>query len=275
MFFLYFGNRQLFYLGELLFMAIILIYDEAPQDRMLWRQAFESQGHEVRTFLDCVDLEASPIQTRPDVLFMSLRSDFVEEIQQALKTITLAKKQLAFVVVALDRGSSELETKLFSAGVLDVFYRDSVKTEEIVCRISRLLHLRPHADEQAHGDSKKIALINQASAVRFRLQNFFSLKGYKVLTGEPDREALEMVLREQPPVMIIDIQTPKGDGLEYLKELIQIHPEGMCLVTSSLQDAVIARRALKLGAQSYLLKPLNLQYLELAVVDQGSSPLDL
>ncbi len=249
-------------------MAIILIYDEVPQDRMLWRQTFESQGHEVRTFLDPSDLEASPIQQSPDVLFMSLRSDFTEEIQQALKTIAVAKCHLAFVVVALDRGTADLESRFFSAGVLEVFFRDTLKAEEIVHRTSRLLHIRSHADEQPNRASKKIALINQQSAVRFRLENFFSLKGYKVFVGEPDRAGLEMILREQPSVILIDIQMPGGDGLDYLKDLIQVYPSGMFLVTSALQDAVIARRALKLGAQAYLLKPLNLQYLELAVIDQ-------
>jgi len=43
--------------------------------------------------------------------------------------------------------------------------------------------------------------------------------GYRILTARNGREALEVALREQPALIVMDVTMPEMDGLEALRQL--------------------------------------------------------
>jgi DNA-binding response OmpR family regulator len=87
--------------------------------------------------------------------------------------------------------------------------------------------------------------------------------GYRVLRASDGEEALELALREQPALAVLDITMPKLDGLEVTRQL-RARPETaelpVILLTARVQEADVAG-GLDAGATDYLKKPFSPQEL--------------
>jgi DNA-binding NarL/FixJ family response regulator len=67
-------------------------------------------------------------------------------------------------------------------------------------------------------------------------------------------EALEIIAREIPDMVLLDISLGAQSGLELLKSLHASHPQIRTLVVSIHDEAVYAERALRANARGYLMK---------------------
>ncbi len=94
------------------------------------------------------------------------------------------------------------------------------------------------------------------------LQEFLRAKGYEVLTAGDGVEALRKVKEERPQAILLDIKMPEMDGLEVLRRLREIDKEVGVIITTVANEQEIAREAMGLGAFDYIVKPLDLDYLE-------------
>jgi DNA-binding response OmpR family regulator len=87
--------------------------------------------------------------------------------------------------------------------------------------------------------------------------------GYRVLRASDGREALDLALREQPDLAVLDITMPKLDGLEVTRSL-RAHDETsempVILLTARVQDDDVAK-GLDAGATDYVKKPFSPQEL--------------
>ena len=94
------------------------------------------------------------------------------------------------------------------------------------------------------------------------LQEFLRAKGYEVLTAGDGVEALRKVKEERPHVILLDVKMPEMDGLEVLRRLREIDREVGVIMITVMDEQEIAREAMALGAFDYIVKPLDLDYLE-------------
>ncbi len=94
------------------------------------------------------------------------------------------------------------------------------------------------------------------------LQEFLRAKGYEVLTAGDGVEALRKVKEERPHVILLDVKMPEMDGLEVLRRLREIDREVGVIMITAVDEQEIAREAMALGAFDYIVKPLDLDYLE-------------
>lgn len=75
--------------------------------------------------------------------------------------------------------------------------------------------------------------------------------------AQTGREAVQMVERLQPDVVLMDIYMPDGDGLQATKEIRQRFPRvSVVMLTSSESDEHLYE-AVQMGAAGYLLKSLD------------------
>lgn len=79
------------------------------------------------------------------------------------------------------------------------------------------------------------------------------------IVGEAENglEALEVVEKTLPDLVIADIKMPFMDGMTLTKELHERFPTIKVIILSGFDDFEYAREALKLGVMRYILKPIN------------------
>lgn len=67
-------------------------------------------------------------------------------------------------------------------------------------------------------------------------------------------EAISLVEKSGPDIVVTDISLPAGNGLELIKHLQARHPELPVLVLSLHDESVYAGRVLRAGARGYIMK---------------------
>lgn len=102
------------------------------------------------------------------------------------------------------------------------------------------------------------------------LQNYLRLllevDRYQVEIAGNGEEALRrMSDGSAPRVVLLDMQMPGMDGLETLRILRRLHPAAKVIMCSGVDDPEKIRQALSLGAQAYLVKPVQHLYLSAAI----------
>jgi len=94
------------------------------------------------------------------------------------------------------------------------------------------------------------------------LEEFLTSKGYEVVTASNGEEALRKVKEERPHLILLDVRMPGMNGLDVLRQVRQFDQEVGVIMVTAVNEEETGREALKLGAFDYIVKPLNLEYLE-------------
>jgi DNA-binding response OmpR family regulator len=91
--------------------------------------------------------------------------------------------------------------------------------------------------------------------------------GHKVVTADDGEQALEMIARETPDLVVLDVMMPKKDGYMVLKELKSsgVRESTKVLVLTARTAEADWLRGYRLGADHYLTKPFDNQELTDAV----------
>jgi len=111
------------------------------------------------------------------------------------------------------------------------------------------------------GDTEaiRVVIVDDHQVVRQGLRTFLDLQHDIVVAGEAGdgEEALALVERLGPNVVLMDIVMPRMDGIEATRRLKQAHPHvGVIVLTSFAGDDQVLP-ALEAGASSYLLKDVT------------------
>lgn len=72
--------------------------------------------------------------------------------------------------------------------------------------------------------------------------------------AENGRKLLELVRKQLPDVVLLDLKMPEMDGMETTKMLHSIHPEVKILMLTSFDDEHLILHLLELGINGYLIK---------------------
>ncbi len=87
--------------------------------------------------------------------------------------------------------------------------------------------------------------------------------GYTFVGEASDGEqALPLIRRERPDVLITDIRMPFMDGLELSRLVARELPAVKIIILSGYDDFDYARQAIQIGVEQYLLKPITRSMLE-------------
>jgi two-component system nitrogen regulation response regulator NtrX len=103
-----------------------------------------------------------------------------------------------------------------------------------------------------------ILIVDDEKGVQTSIQGILEDVGYDSQTVSSGEEALEVLLKREFPVVLLDIWLPGIDGLEVLARIRQISPETSVIMISGHGSIETAVRATKLGAYDFVEKPLSL-----------------
>jgi NarL family two-component system response regulator LiaR len=89
-------------------------------------------------------------------------------------------------------------------------------------------------------------------------------------------QAIELVSRLQPDVVLMDLVMPVMDGIEAIQRIIAIHPAQSIIVLTASSDSKYFVQAIQAGAQGYFVKDLDAEELVRAIrnVVQGIPAFD-
>jgi DNA-binding NtrC family response regulator len=93
--------------------------------------------------------------------------------------------------------------------------------------------------------------------------------GYEMSSARFWSDARRQIEMQAPDVVLLDMNLPDAEGLEPLAEIAADRPTVMLTAYGSIDNAV---KAMRLGAADYLVKPVNLDELEIVIrraVDTG------
>ncbi len=89
--------------------------------------------------------------------------------------------------------------------------------------------------------------------------------GYRVLTTATGRSGVDAALRETVDVVLSDLMLPDIDGLKVLEAMQRQKPGVPVLIMTAFGSVDTAVSALRQGAYDYLVKPLDLEDLQVKV----------
>ena len=111
--------------------------------------------------------------------------------------------------------------------------------------------------EHMHGIGFTIAVVEDDDLVRRSLVMNLELEGFKVVTA-PDGEAgIDLINRERPDLIIMDVMMPKKDGLRACRELRMAGNSTPLILLTARSSEVDKVLGLDLGADDYLAKPFG------------------
>ena len=102
----------------------------------------------------------------------------------------------------------------------------------------------------------KVAIVEDNQTTREGLKTIIDLSpGYRcVCVCRTAEEALGLIPKHQPDVVLMDIQLPKISGVECVARLKELMPQIQVIMVTVYQDPDRIFRALRAGASGYLLK---------------------
>lgn len=107
----------------------------------------------------------------------------------------------------------------------------------------------------------RILVVDDEQAVRESLRRSLSFNGYDIKLASDGHEAVDLVHRENPDLVILDVNMPNMDGLEVCR-VLRGEGWGRPILMLTARDGVSDRVAgLDAGADDYLPKPFALEEL--------------
>lgn len=110
-----------------------------------------------------------------------------------------------------------------------------------------------------------ILLVDDERSIRDTLKIVLEDSGYRVITAENGYEALKYIKEYIVDVLITDLRMPKMDGIELMKEVLNIDSSIEVIFISAYSDIKCAVKAIKLGAFDYIQKSFSMEELLIIV----------
>ncbi|WP_274955082.1 response regulator transcription factor, partial [Anaerostipes butyraticus] len=113
----------------------------------------------------------------------------------------------------------------------------------------------------------KVLIADDQELIRQSLQIVLETKeGIEVVgTAKDGREVIQLVRKEKPDVILMDIRMPEMDGVQCTKIIKDIYPNIKIIILTTFDDDEFVFSALKHGASGYLLKGISMDELEKAI----------
>ena len=107
----------------------------------------------------------------------------------------------------------------------------------------------------------KLAVVDDAPFIREIIKQISNSDERLEFVGEAQdgEEALSLLQRIKPDVILMDIVMPKKNGIEATKEILEKYPGMKIIAFSTLDEDAMLLKAIEAGCCNYLKKPFDTQ----------------
>ncbi len=106
--------------------------------------------------------------------------------------------------------------------------------------------------------NKKVLLVEDDNGIREMYQMKLEMENCEVIVAEDGKMALDLIEKENPDLILLDLLLPKKDGFEVLKEIKDSKDEKTksipVIILSNLSNKEDIKETKKLGASDYFVK---------------------
>ncbi|WP_058913016.1 two-component system response regulator RssB [Entomohabitans teleogrylli] len=106
-------------------------------------------------------------------------------------------------------------------------------------------------------NGKQILIVEDEPVFRSLLDNFLTSLGAQTLLAQDGEDALRQKAVNNPDLLICDLAMPRMNGLKLVEHIRSSGDQTPILVISATENMADIARALRLGVQDVLLKPIN------------------
>lgn len=104
----------------------------------------------------------------------------------------------------------------------------------------------------------KILVVDDEPGIRFGIRKFLIAKGYNILEAPNCEKAKELFQNSSPDAALLDYSLPDGTALDLLKHFKELSPNTPIIILTAHGSIELAVQAIKLGAEQFLTKPIEL-----------------
>ncbi len=106
-----------------------------------------------------------------------------------------------------------------------------------------------------------LLVVDDEESVRYSFRRVFQAEDVQVLTAATAAEGLAVIARDNPDVIVLDLQLPDRSGLDVFREVHARSPKRPVIFITAHGTTDTAIEAMKGGAFDYLVKPVDLERL--------------
>jgi len=104
----------------------------------------------------------------------------------------------------------------------------------------------------------KVLVVDDAAFMRLVMKDILEKNGHEVVgEAENGAEAVEQYGRLKPDVVTMDITMPVMEGIDAVQLIRGMDPKAKIIMCSAMGQQEMVVRAIKAGAQDFIVKPLQ------------------
>ena len=105
----------------------------------------------------------------------------------------------------------------------------------------------------------KILIVDDEEDILVETKDIFEKKGFLAFAASESDTALIIFKKEKPDICFLDVHMPKSklDGIGILEEIRKLDKASYCIMLSRVDDEDKIEAARRLGANRYVLKPID------------------
>jgi len=107
----------------------------------------------------------------------------------------------------------------------------------------------------------KLLYIEDNKQVRIEMKELLEDKCSKLYIAKNGKEGIELFEKFAPDIVLTDIAMPKMNGIEMSQKIKQLNISTPIIITTAFSDAKYILKAIDVGINNYLLKPVSLKKL--------------
>ncbi|MDF0726637.1 response regulator [Cytobacillus sp. S13-E01] len=113
--------------------------------------------------------------------------------------------------------------------------------------------------------SEKILIVDDQYGIRILLNEVFQKEGYATFQAANGYQAIDIVEKHSPDLVLLDMKIPGMDGIEILKRLKAIDKDIRVIIMTAYGELDMIQEAKDLGAITHFAKPFDIDEIREAV----------
>ena len=103
----------------------------------------------------------------------------------------------------------------------------------------------------------RILIVEDEEAIRLGLVDLLEIEGYEIDVAVDGEQAMEMVRKSEPDLVLLDLMLPKVSGYDVCRFIRKTYPRTFIMMLTAKTEEINKIQGLEMGADDYVTKPFS------------------